>query len=130
MPSIPSHDRWSRCAMTPRRSPCPFTVESAKERGEIWYRTPARHHGDAPASGADAGMGGRLANGLGCAGSRPLAQTLSMAIAGEDQRAMRRPRMGVTAAFAAHAVLSGLLGPWVPRIRPRRGWVLPGPGSA
>jgi MFS family permease len=75
-------------------------------------------------------MGGRLANGPGCAGSRPLAQTLSMAIAGEDQRGMRRARVGVTAAFAAHAVLSGLLGPWVPRIKAQAGLDASGLGIA
>lgn len=37
--------------------------------------------------------------------------------AGEDQRAPRRARVAVTAAFAAHAVLSGLLGPWIPRLK-------------
>jgi MFS family permease len=35
----------------------------------------------------------------------------------EDQRAVRRARVGVTTAFAAHAVLSGLLGPWIPTIK-------------
>ena len=38
-----------------------------------------------------------------------------------DQRAMRRARVGVTAAFAAHAVLSGLLGPWIPHIKSQAG---------
>src|SRR5688500_16032473 len=75
-------------------------------------------------------MGGTLANGPRCAGSRPLAQTLSMPIAGEDQRGMRRARVGVTAAFAAHAVLSGLLGPWVPRIKAQAGLDASGLGIA
>lgn len=53
-----------------------------------------------------------------------------MAIAGEDQRAMRQARVGVTAAFAAHAVLSGLLGPWVPRIKAQAGLDASGLGIA
>jgi MFS family permease len=53
-----------------------------------------------------------------------------MAIAGEDQRGMRRARVGVTAAFAAHAVLSGLLGPWVPRIKAQAGLDASGLGIA
>jgi fucose permease len=53
-----------------------------------------------------------------------------MATAGEDQRAMRRARAGVTAAFAAHAVLSGLLGPWVPRIKAQAGLDASGLGIA
>jgi fucose permease len=52
-----------------------------------------------------------------------------MAIAG-DQRAMRRARVGVTAAFAAHAVLSGLLGPWIPRIKAQAGLDASGLGIA
>ena len=52
-----------------------------------------------------------------------------MAIAG-DQRAMRRARVGVTSAFAAHAVLSGLLGPWVPRIKAQAGLDASGLGIA
>ncbi len=42
---------------------------------------------------------------------------------------MRRARVGVTAAFAAHAVLSGLLGPWVPRIKAQAGLDASGSGS-
>ncbi len=38
--------------------------------------------------------------------------------------------MGVTAAFAAHAVLSGLLGPWVPRIKAQAGLDASGLGIA
>ncbi|HEX6263894.1 MAG TPA: hypothetical protein VF036_01285, partial [Actinomycetota bacterium] len=53
-----------------------------------------------------------------------------MAIAGEDLHAMRRARVGVTAAFAAHAVLSGLLGPWVPRIKAQAGLDASGLGIA
>jgi fucose permease len=53
-----------------------------------------------------------------------------MAIAGEDQRAMRRARVGVTAAFAAHAVLSGLLGPWIPHIKAQAGLDASGLGIA
>jgi MFS family permease len=41
--------------------------------------------------------------------------------AGVDQRALRRARVAVTAAFAAHAVLSGLLGPWIPSLQERSG---------
>ena len=43
---------------------------------------------------------------------------------------MRRARVGVTAAFAAHAVLSGLLGPWVPRIKAQAGLDALGSGIA
>src|SRR5688500_3966581 len=75
-------------------------------------------------------MGGTLANGPRCAGSRPLAQTLSMPIAGEDQRGMRRARVGVTAAFAAHAVRSGLCGPWDPRVKAQAGLDASGLGIA
>lgn len=60
----------------------------------------------------------------------PVTQTLSMATAGEDQRAMRRARVAVTAAFAAHAVLSGLLGPWIPRIKAHAGLDASGLGIA
>ena len=53
-----------------------------------------------------------------------------MATAGGDQRAMRRARIGVTTAFAAHAVLSGLLGPWIPSIKARAGLDASGLGIA
>ncbi len=53
-----------------------------------------------------------------------------MATAGEDRRATRRARVGVTAAFAAHAVLSGLLGPWIPRIKAQAGLDASGLGIA
>ena len=53
-----------------------------------------------------------------------------MATAGEDQRAMRRARVGVTTAFAAHAVLSGLLGPWIPQIKAQAGLDASGLGIA
>lgn len=53
-----------------------------------------------------------------------------MATAGEDQRAVRRARVGVTTAFAAHAVLSGLLGPWIPRIKAQTGLDASGLGIA
>ena len=53
-----------------------------------------------------------------------------MAISDEYHRAMRRARAGVTAAFAAHAVLSGLLGPWVPRIKAQAGLDASGLGIA
>jgi fucose permease len=53
-----------------------------------------------------------------------------MATAGEDQRAMRRARVGVTAAFAAHAMLAGLLGPWIPRIKAQAGLDASGLGIA
>ena len=33
MPSIPSHSRWSRRRVMPRRSPIPSLLESANERG-------------------------------------------------------------------------------------------------
>jgi len=59
-----------------------------------------------------------------------IAQTLSMATAGEEQRAVRRARVGVTAAFAAHAMLSGLLGPWIPRIKAQAGLDASGLGIA
>jgi MFS family permease len=52
-----------------------------------------------------------------------------MAIAG-DQRALRRARVGVTTAFAAHAVLSGLLGPWIPQIKAQAGLDASGLGIA
>jgi MFS family permease len=39
----------------------------------------------------------------------------------EDQRGLRRARTAVTTAFATHAVLSGLLGPWVPRLKAQAG---------
>ena len=47
-----------------------------------------------------------------------------------DQRALRRARVGVTTAFAAHAVLSGLLGPWIPQIKARAGLDASGLGIA
>ena len=53
-----------------------------------------------------------------------------MATAGEDQRALRRARVGVTTAFAAHAVLSGLLGPWIPQIKAQAGLDASGLGIA
>ncbi len=53
-----------------------------------------------------------------------------MATAGEDQRALRRARAGVTTAFAAHAMLSGLLGPWIPRIKAQAGLDASGLGIA
>jgi MFS family permease len=53
-----------------------------------------------------------------------------MATAGDDPRAARRARLGVTAAFAAHAVLSGLLGPWIPRIKAQAGLDASGLGIA
>jgi MFS family permease len=59
-----------------------------------------------------------------------IAETLSMATAGEDQRTMRRARVGVTSAFASHAVLSGLLGPWIPRIKAQAGLDASGLGIA
>ena len=43
---------------------------------------------------------------------------------------MRRARVGVTAAFAAHAMLSGLLGPWIPRIKAQAGLDASGLGIA
>jgi MFS family permease len=53
-----------------------------------------------------------------------------MTHAGEDLRALRRARVAVTAAFAAHAVLSGLLGPWVPHLKERTGLDAGGLGIA
>jgi MFS family permease len=50
-----------------------------------------------------------------------VAQTSRMPSAGDDPRALRRARVAVTTAFAAHAVLSGLLGPWVPSLKERTG---------
>jgi predicted MFS family arabinose efflux permease len=48
----------------------------------------------------------------------------------EHPRALRRARVGVTAAFAAHAVLSGLLGPWVPHLKNQTGVDASGLGIA
>ena len=53
-----------------------------------------------------------------------------MATAGQDQRALRRAHVGVTTAFAAHAMLSGLLGPWIPRIKAQAGLDASGLGIA
>jgi MFS family permease len=53
-----------------------------------------------------------------------------MATAGGDQHTMRRARIGVTTAFAAHAMLSGLLGPWIPRIKAQAGLDASGLGIA
>jgi MFS family permease len=53
-----------------------------------------------------------------------------MATAGEDQGALSRARVGVTTAFAAHAVLSGLLGPWIPQIKAQAGLDASGLGIA
>ena len=53
-----------------------------------------------------------------------------MATAGEDQHALSRERVGVTTAFAAHAVLSGLLGPWIPSIKAQVGLDASGLGIA
>ncbi len=44
-----------------------------------------------------------------------------MSSAVEEQRDLRRARVAVTAAFAAHAILSGLLGPWIPHLQERTG---------
>jgi MFS family permease len=49
---------------------------------------------------------------------------------GEDLRALRRARVAVTAAFASHAVLSGLLGPWIPRLKEQTGLDAGGLGLA
>ena len=59
-----------------------------------------------------------------------VAQTLSMADPGEELRALRRARIAVTVAFAAHAVLSGFLGPWVPHLKERTGLDAGGLGIA
>jgi MFS family permease len=53
-----------------------------------------------------------------------------MAAVGEDHRPLRRARVAVTAAFAAHAVLSGLLGPWIPSLKERTGLDAGGLGIA
>jgi MFS family permease len=53
-----------------------------------------------------------------------------MATTGEGQRAVRRARAGVTAAFASHAMLSGLLGPWIPHIKDQAGLDASGLGIA
>lgn len=53
-----------------------------------------------------------------------------MATVGGDKRAVRRARVGVTTAFAAHAVLSGLLGPWIPHIKAQAGLDAAGLGIA
>jgi MFS family permease len=39
----------------------------------------------------------------------------------DERRAMRRARNAVAAAFAAHAMLAGLLGPWIPELKARNG---------
>jgi MFS family permease len=57
-------------------------------------------------------------------------QTSGMPSAGDDPRALRRARVAVTTAFAAHAVLSGLLGPWVPSLKERTGLDAGGLGIA
>ncbi len=48
----------------------------------------------------------------------------------DELLALRRARTAVTAAFAAHAVLSGLLGPWIPEIKERTGLDASGLGIA
>jgi MFS family permease len=53
-----------------------------------------------------------------------------MPVVGEQPRALRRARVAVTAAFAGHAVLSGLLGPWVPHLKERTGLDAGGLGIA
>ena len=40
---------------------------------------------------------------------------------GQERRQVRRARVAVTSAFAAHAVLAGLLGPWVPQLKAQAG---------
>jgi predicted MFS family arabinose efflux permease len=50
--------------------------------------------------------------------------------AAEDRQALRRARTAVTAAFASHAILSGLLGPWIPRLQARSGIDAAGLGVA
>jgi MFS family permease len=53
-----------------------------------------------------------------------------MMTAGEGQGAVRRARVGVTTAFGAHAMLSGLLGPWIPHIKAQAGLDASGLGIA
>jgi MFS family permease len=48
----------------------------------------------------------------------------------EERRALRRARTGVTAAFAAHAVLAGMLGPWIPQLKAQNGLDASGLGIA
>ena len=48
----------------------------------------------------------------------------------QDQRALRRAWTAVTAAFASHAMLSGLLGPWIPQLMDRNGLDASGLGIA
>ena len=48
----------------------------------------------------------------------------------QDRRALRRAWTAVTAAFASHAMLSGLLGPWIPRLMDRNGLDASGLGIA
>ncbi|MGH2679797.1 MAG: MFS transporter [Actinomycetota bacterium] len=48
----------------------------------------------------------------------------------EDQGALRRAWTAVTSAFASHAVLSGLLGPWMPELKERAGLDASGLGVA
>ena len=47
-----------------------------------------------------------------------------------DRRALRRAWTAVTAAFASHAMLSGLLGPWIPELMDRNGLDASGLGIA
>jgi predicted MFS family arabinose efflux permease len=53
--------------------------------------------------------------------ARPSLKLFPMQRAAEDRHALRRAGMAVTAAFAAHALLSGLVGPWIPRLQARSG---------
>ncbi|HEX5936752.1 MAG TPA: MFS transporter [Actinomycetota bacterium] len=47
-----------------------------------------------------------------------------------SRRALRRARTAVAAAFAAHAMLAGLLGPWIPQLKARNGLDAAGLGIA
>jgi predicted MFS family arabinose efflux permease len=53
--------------------------------------------------------------------TRPWLRLSLVERAAEDHRALRRARTAVTVAFAAHAILSGLVGPWIPRLQARAG---------
>src|ERR687892_1266408 len=48
-------------------------------------------------------------------------KTSAMRGAGDGPRGFRRARSAVTAAFATHALLSGSLGPWIPRLKAQTG---------
>lgn len=50
-----------------------------------------------------------------------LVKTCGMSRAGVHPRELRRARTAVTVAFSSHAVIAGLLGPWMPDLKDRTG---------